>query len=180
MFGSVAGRNILYLHSNMVLLIPNAGLLAIRMMITLHSNMVLLIHAMLNRLEEVKKTLHSNMVLLIRSDNPDTDFPDVSLHSNMVLLIPVMNMMNAGTSLFTFQYGSINTFRYPHKPSACHSLHSNMVLLILHQIRSCSPRRTPLHSNMVLLIPVFYKCLSDKHYSTIFCRPCHFLFFQSP
>ena len=64
----------------------------------------------------------------------------------------------SGEIIFTFQYVSINT------DYDC----------------DIKARKCNLHSNMFLLIPVFHKGLSDKHYSTTFCRPCHFLFFQDP
>ena len=74
-----------------------------------------------------------------------------------------INTGNAGMSVamtgeFTFQYGSINTLTS-----------TETTFQMAH-----------LHSNMVLLIPVFHKSLSDKHYSSTFCRPCHFLFFRGP
>ena len=103
-----------------------------------------------------------------------------SLHSNMVLLIRGCGNWLFKQVFFTFQYGSINTTFMPTCTDLHLSLHSNMVLLILRCAQTGISIQDSLHSNMVLLILVFHKCLSHKHYSTTFCRPCHFLFFRDP
>ena len=107
---------------------------------------------------EHEYSLHSNMVLLIQRPDLTCEPGRLPLHSNMVLLIRSSFSFSPNSSGFTFQYGSINTQK---------------TNLYLRQSLS-------LHSNMVLLILVFHKCLSHKHYSTTFCRPCHFLFFRDP
>ena len=143
------------------------------------------------------------MVLLIQEKKRLLITGQQTLHSNMVLLIPRQPQLAVcDTGPFTFQYGSINTVLIPaifpdaislhsnmvlliprhwQPHTTCNiSLHSNMVLLIqlIHLPRNA--KTISLHSNMVLLILVFHKFLSHKHYSTTFCRPCHFLFFRDP
>ena len=126
-------------------------------------------------------TLHSNMVLLIQLFVRNLADSRVALHSNMVLLIHDRYTYKTNYSdYFTFQYGSINTLTRFYILNMRCTLHSNMVLLILVSRLTTSYFFATLHSNMVLLILVFHKCLSHKHYSTTFCRPCHFLFFRDP
>ncbi len=126
----------------------------------LHSNMVLLIHRLTALQISDCFALHSNMVLLIRWTDRRSTIPK----SRFTFQYGSINTRSRIAAImcritFTFQYGSINTGR----------THSS-----IHQ------RCWTLHSNMVLLILVFHKCLSHKHYSTTFCRPCHFLFFRDP
>ena len=102
------------------------------------------------------------------------------LHSNMFLLIHVENGGHTMGAQFTFQYVSINTNSY--LSLVCLQILFTFQYVSINTIlcRMYGSDYGNLHSNMFLLIPVFHKGLSDKHYSTTFCRPCHFLFFQDP
>ena len=100
--------------------------------------------------------LHSNMVLLIQPPPPNRS---VTFHPFTFQY----GSINTSCSLrktspflkFTFQYGSINTEQYEMISAKDVHLHSNMVLLILHQACDFLLYIENLHSNMVLLIPVF-------------------------
>ncbi len=86
-------------------------------------------------LYDEEATLHSNMVLLIRINAgaitvTDTDFTFQYGSINTAQ----QNQARFTTHVFTFQYGSINTKKESGvSTNQIITLHSNMVLLILHR-----------------------------------------------
>ena len=125
--------------------------------------------------------LHSNMFLLIQRLPCQEKYFLLYLHSNMFLLIQVTGCGETYTlTLFTFQYVSINTIFCSEVRSHAKTFTFQYVSINTTKFSAKEAGDANLHSNMFLLIPVFHKGLSDKNYSTTFCRPCHFLFFQDP
>ena len=83
----------------------------------------------------------------------------------------------------TVQYKVVAVFLLASKQMPVYSLysfHRTFIPGFEYLTPSGSNFRVPDPTVLVLLIPVFHKSLSDKHYSTTFCRPCHFLFFRGP
>ena len=99
---------------------------------SLHSNMFLLIRMIMRIWSQSHPSLHSNMFLLIRGWLCDRLICIHSLHSNMFLLIRRGRFrLRFSSSIFTFQYVSINTCLRCFRCFWNNPLHSNMFLLIL-------------------------------------------------
>ena len=80
--------------------------------------------------QEEKTTLHSSMVLLNLISKKIVSKKNFSLHSSMVLLNRFyVNRVIRCKLVFTFQYGSIKSFKIAADMDAYRALHSSMVLL---------------------------------------------------